>query len=296
MTTETPLVGQSDNSGMFGAETYAQIYSTLQSITLLTNPLTHLQEATFAKVICKRPCFTLCRAFLAYEDYYSTLLKIGNDWQYLFNNKLKVGCSICPGDPYSRWQGCESNIVSSVQDIEQNGGTRFSNMIRGKECGLLGICPKYFYVNDDKDVEASTYGIVKIKGLIETCLICKLCSCDCKCDCKCKCDCFQNCCKICKCDCNDYFDACEILNPGKERQYVIQIAKCCIDYFLAGRYCVVKYVIRDLENSIVGRIEGYPSYCDCSYVYKIDLPPQASPEMKLTIINSIFVMDSLGIH
>ena len=288
MTTEAPLIGEVDasaDSNFFGPETYSQIFATFQTITLLTNPLSHLASSNLAKVICKRPCFTCCRAICPYKDYYYTLLSTNEGWQYLFNNVLSIGCSFCPAGPYSRWESCESRIVSSVQDIEQNGGTAFTSMIKDKNCVIGNLCPKYFYVNGCQ--EEKTHGIVKIRGVCENCCKCDNCCKDCcKCDCKCKCD----------CDCNQYYYACDILNPGKELQYTIYRYECCCDCCFEGKCCSIKYAIKDITGNTTGKIEGYPAYCDSSYVYKIQLPPEASPEIKLTIINSIFVIDALGLY
>ena len=98
MTTEQPLMGEpvTKDNDFFGNEGYSQIFNTFQTIQILTNPLSHLENTNLAKVICKRPCFTACRAVCPYKDYYYTLIKTNEGWQYLFNNILTIPCVVSP--------------------------------------------------------------------------------------------------------------------------------------------------------------------------------------------------------
>ena len=285
MTTEAPLIGDIDKN-FFGRENFTQIYNSFQKITFLTNPLSHLADTTLVIVICKKPCFTCCRAVCPYKDYYSTVIRTNEGWQYLFNNVLSIGCTLCPAGLYCRWKGCESKIVSSAQDIEQNEGTSFANMIKDKACSLGDCCDKYFLVNDFQ--EEKTHGIIKLRGICDRCSKCKCCKCKCI-----LCQCGEC---LCNKDCHDYFLACDILNQGKEIKYSIFLQKCCCDCCYDGKCSPIKYAIKNNSGMTVGRIEGYPNCLECNYVYKIRLSDEASPEIKLTIINAIFVIDALGLH
>lgn len=304
MSDDTPL-SPSESNGIISStgseqpESFQQVYTTFETITFVTNPLSHLEISKQAKVIRKLPCITYCRTFLPFENYYNTIVDSTNGWQYLLNNCFKFGCNLFPCDLFNRPLECNNSIIASYNDLISNKGIEYAKMEKEENCQCAGLCTKYFDVNITTDNEKKMAGIVKIRGPNEW--LCQLCTCKCECRCECKCDCLLDClkCKLCvkcfTCDCNDYFYTCEILTPTKDLKYTIYLTKCCFDYCMAGRYCNVKFTIKDLSNSPVGYIHGFPSFCDCSFVYKIDFPADATPELKLTILNAIYVIDSFGL-
>ena len=101
------------------------------------------------------------------------------------------------------------------------------------------------------------------------------------------CDCCKDCCHILK----HYGD---IIDGNKQFKYALYFRDCCCTYLPnCGIYL---YVLRDANQNDVGRIEGrgrwFP-YCGDTLTYTITFPLDATPELKLTIINAVMLMDMI---
>ena len=108
-------------------------------------------------------------------------------------------------------------------------------------------------------------------------------------------------CKNCPCNpcnlCCDYFYVCDVCNPDKNVVYTIFLKRCCLSCLPFDCLEKLTFVIRNASGNEVGQIDLRRACCVCNGLrqrnctYTITFPPDASPELKLTIINAVYSID-----
>ena len=117
---------------------------------------------------------------------------------------------------------------------------------------------------------------------------------------------FRGCCTVCcakdekKCCqdcCRTAIYCCDILNANNEQVYVIYLIKCCLSCIPDDWFSHFIFEIRDLVGNVVGTIDAkrnccnFYGMCGNNFTYNIFFPPDATPELKLTIINGVIASD-----
>ena len=136
--------------------------------------------------------------------------------------------------------------------------------------------------------------IEKYKGIFTDC--CKG-SCDC-CGLCCCCNICKNCSNCQPCDiCFDYYYCCDILNLARQIVYTIFLRRCCLSCCPLDCLNTISFVIRNAAGVDVGKIELRRTCCTLcglrgnNSTYTINFPLDATPELKLTIINAVISID-----
>ena len=152
------------------------------------------------------------------------------------------------------------------------------------------------------------------KKACSPCIKCFTCACfkncNCKCDFNCEACCKKACfpcikccgyCKICFTSpislCYNYYYVCDACTPDKQPVYTILLKRCSLSFIPTDCCDSLSFVIRNVSGSDVGQIEVRKATCifngfrqkNCTYTIKF--PPDASPELKLTIINAVYSID-----
>ena len=218
-------------------------------------------------------------------------------------------------DLMSRFAYLKSFNLASYDQINSDLGTESVEMLREDNCVFLGLCSNIFSVNTKP--ENKTVGFVRYKGILDECckLKCFSCLCDCtlckNCCINCKncctnCDncctncgnCCTNCtnCELCNI-CFDYYYCCDILSADRQLVYTIFLKRCFISYCPMDCLGSISFVIRNPSGIEVGKNELRRICCDLcgargkNSTYTMNFPLDASPEMKLTIINAVISID-----
>jgi hypothetical protein len=290
-----------------------QFIGEIKKMQYISNPLNELAISPMAVVYygtpccnlkCCLPCSCICSCSLDCGDnfHYSTLISNNGEQKYLFKNLGRLNCKICSCDRMSRFAYCKSFNLSSYDQFSSNAGTESAEMIKENNCVVCGFCSNFFDVYTRPDNKLA--GIVKYKGKCDDCCSCKLDCCCCIpiccgickgcCDCKGLCD--------CKCDiCHDYFYCCDILSNARQLVYSIYLKRCCISCCPTDCLDSLTFTIKSSGGSDVGNIEMRRNCCNCcgllgkSCTYSISFPPDATPELKLTIINAVISIDMFGL-
>ena len=265
-----------------------QFAEAVQKMNFISNPLSELASSPTATIYistkccslrCTYPIMCCCTCTGGCADYfrYNTIINANGVQKYLFRNIAKIGCSLCSTDKLSRFEGCKSMALSSYdQYSELDGGVVCSEMVKNSGCFCCGCCSVDLKV--DIPNENRTAGLVKYRGCCAMC-----CS-------KAESKCCQDCCKT-------VVYCCDILNANNEQVYVIYLIKCCCTY-IPDDWCPhFEFFIRDLKGNDVGKIDAQRNCCNfygmCgnNFTYDIAFPLDASPELKLTIINAVIAID-----
>jgi len=257
-----------------------------QGFNYIENPLRELALSPCATVFYRFPCcnkcgcdFYCCHFDCGYVNKYNTFLNTTAGLKYLSQNLATFGCSPCFNDLFNRFIGCKNFGVSAYSQFD-NGGVFFAEMERNKNCTCSNFCPIEMDVN--LKPENRLAGVVKIHGCLEACWA----------------ECCANCCRprgCCECcNCYNYYYSCEILDSLRQPKYQIYLKRCCLSCF-SGKNCSMSFIITSQFNTnmAVGTIEGYPSGCCVNgYTYNVNFPADATPELKVVILNAVYAIDS----
>lgn len=270
-----------------------QFSEMIQKMNYINSPLSELAAAPSAIVYIGTPCCSIrccvpisccCNCVCDCADYYryNTLINANGVQKFLFKNITKINCSICSTDKVSRFDSCKSFALSSYDQYSaDDGGVLFSEMVKDSCCTCFGLYDMDFKVNIPNENRMA--GIVKFRGC---------CSIWCSECCK-----SRGCCSCCKDCCYDYFYCCDILGPNAEQIYTIYLRKCCLSCIPTDCCGYFRFSIQNQSGSEVGFIEAYRNCCNLcgicgtSFTYSINFPPDASPELKLSIINGVIAID-----
>ena len=289
-----------------------QFIGEIKKMQYISNPLNELAISPMAVVYygtpccnlkCCLPCSCICSCSLDCGDnfHYSTLISSNGEQKYLFKNLGRLNCKICSCDRMSRFAYCKSFNLSSYDQFSSNAGTESAEMIKENNCVVCGLCSNFFDVYTKPDNKLA--GIVRYKGPMDDCCKCDCCCCCCCGNCKGLCDCKElcNCKDLCKCDiCHDYFYCCDILSNARQIVYSIYLKRCCLSLCPTDCLDSLTFIIKSSGGDNVGNIEMRRNCCNCcgplgkSCTYTIGFPSDATPELKLTIINAIISIDMFG--
>lgn len=242
-------------------------------------------------VKCCLPCSCVCNCNLDCGDNfaYNTLVVNNGETKYLYRNQGRLDCKICGCDPFARFAYVKSLNLSAYNQINEGAGTESVEMTKEDTCLFCGICSAFLPVTTKPD--NTRVGFVKYKGFCEDfcknlCLPCIRC--------------FELC-KNCPCNpcnlCCDYFYVCDVCNPDKNVVYTIFLKRCCLSCLPFDCLEKLTFVIRNASGNEVGQIDLRRACCVCNGLrqrnctYTITFPPDASPELKLTIINAVYSID-----
>lgn len=264
--------------------------NSIQKMIYINNPLSELASSPSAIVFRNTLCCPIKWKYFCCGNFYpfTTLLNDGVTQKFLFKNLGLTECSVCPGDTLRKFSSVKSFSLSSYDQYssKEDSGLEFSEVIREPGCVCQGCCSIYFDVN--LKAENKLAGMIKYWGCCEDCC-CNCCCGDKKekgeekskcCDCK-------DCCHV----LNHYGD---IIDGSKQFKYALYYRDCCCSFLPScGIYL---YVLRDSNGNDVGRIEGRGRcipICGDTLTYTITFPLDATPELKLTIINAVMLMDMI---
>ncbi len=266
-----------------------QFTQDIQKMNFISSPLGELASSPSAIVFIGTKCCSLrccipigccCNGCTCGEYYrYNTLTNVNGVQKFLFKNIAKLNCSLCSTDKISRFDSCKSMALSSYDQYNSDdGGAVFSEMVKNPGCFCFGCCTQDFNVNIPNENKLA--GIVRMKGFCS--LLCSEC-------CKSK-----GCCKDC---CQDVYYCCDILTANSQQMYTIYLVRCCIACVPNDWCSHFTFYIRDQNHNDVGRIDAernccnFCGMCGINYTYNIAFPTDATPELKLTIINAVISID-----
>ena len=271
----------------------------IQEIPSISGGLTDLANSPAAVVYFHAPCCALkcpcaflckCNCTDCGENFfYNTLVLNNGDIKYLYRNQGRLDCKICGCDPFARFAYVKSLNLSAYNQINEGAGTESVEMLKEDNCTFCGMCSLFFPVNTKPS--NTTIGFVKYRGFCENlceniCFPCIRCI---------------SLCKQCPCNpCNficDYFYVCDVCSPEKQVVYSIYLKRCCIVCCPLDCLNSLSFSIRDASGKDVGGIELKRACCVCNGLrgknctYTIQFPNDATPELKLTIINAVISID-----
>ena len=261
--------------------------NTIQTLPYISNTLDELASAPSAIVFRNTLCCPIKWKYFCCGNLYpfTTLVNDGVSQKFLFKNIGLTKCSICAGDVLTKFSSIKSFSLSSYEQYSRNdNGLEFSELVKEPGCSCQGCCSIYFDVN--LKAENRLAGMIKYPGCCEDCCCC--------CgkkeeggeEAKC-CDCFKDCCHTVR----HYGD---IIDGSKQFKYALYYRDCCCSFLPScGIYL---FILRDTHGNEVGKIEGRGKcipLCGDTLTYTITFPVDATPELKLTIINAVMLMDIL---
>ncbi len=258
--------------------------TTLQQMPYISNTLVELASSPSAIVYRNTLCCPVKWKYFCCGNIYpfTTLLNDGLTQKFLFKNVGLTKCSICPGDQLSKFSSIKSFSLSSYEQYSStDDGIEFSELIKEPSCGCQGCCSIYFNLN--LKAENRLAGIIKYRGFCEDCCCCKkekggekVSCCDCK-DC-----------------CHNVYHYGDIIDSNKQFKYALYYRDWCCSFLPnCGIYL---FILRDANSNEIGRIEGRGRcipLCGDTLTYTITFPLDATPELKLTIINAVMLMDMI---
>ena len=207
---------------------------------------------------------------------YNTLVCNGGVTKYLYKNLGRLDCKICAADNMARFVYVKSFNVGSYAQIGAEGGTEFVEMTREPNCIFCGICSYYLFVNIKSENRMA--GIVRYRGCCDA-----LCS---------------SCCKSSGCcNCYNYYYCFDVMTPQRDLVYTIYVKRCCLSCLPLDCCGEIDFAIKNASGNEVGAIHASRTCCVCcglrgkNVTYTITFPPDATPEMKLTIINGVISFD-----
>lgn len=293
------------NSSQLNALQYESpndFFSKIEKASYIENPLNELASSSSAIIYYGAPCCTLrccipikCSCDCADYYNYNTLAVNGGVEKYLFKNNVKLDCNICCSNLFNRFAYCKSISLSSYNQYSSDSGVETVEMIKENKLICVGICSYYLDVFTKPD--NNLVGIIQFKGCCRCDYDCckELCEKD-DCCCGCSCGC-SICCNKCEDICFNFFYCCDILTSNKDLVYTIFLRKCCFRFYPIECCEVLTFIIKTPDGTNVGKIEGRRNCCNCygvcgaNFTYTIDFPKNATPQMKLTIINAVIAID-----
>ena len=160
-------------------DTNQQFLDQIKSLAFLKNPLIDLAGASSATVYYGSPCCALrccvplncLKCVCSCEDNYryTTLINNGGiESKFLFRNWVTLNCNIFALNKLSRYKTCKSYTYSSYEDLTNDAGTEFCEMLKESCCSLYGLCSVIFkvYIPSEQNRIA---GMVKYIGYCEEC-------------------------------------------------------------------------------------------------------------------------------
>ena len=293
------------NQPLIDAKVYnseEEFMNQVKNIPFASEGLEDLRNSPTAIVYFNVPCFTLkcaypinplfkCDFSNCLDDYtYHTLIGNSGELKYLYKSQGRLDCKICPLDLFCRFAHVKSSNIASFDQISSSeAGTESVEMLKEDNCTFCGMCSLFFPVNTKPS--NTTIGFVKYRGFCENlceniCFPCIRCI---------------SLCKQCPCNpCNficDYFYVCDVCSPEKQVVYSIYLKRCCIVCCPLDCLNSLSFSIRDSSGKDVGGIELKRACCVCNGLrgknctYTIQFPVDATPELKLTIINAVISID-----
>ena len=260
--------------------------STIQKMPYINNTLEELASSPSAIVFRNTLCCPIKWKYFCCGNIYpfTTLLNDGVTQKFLFKNIGLTNFSICSGDQFTKFSNIKSFSLSSYDQYSstENNGLEFCELIKEPGCKCCGCCSYYFDLNLKADNKLA--GMIKYYGLCDDCCCCskkekgeeKTRCCDCR-DC-----------------CHTLIHYGDIIDGDKNFKYALYYRDCCCSFLPScGIYL---YILRDTNGNEVGRIEGRGRcipLCGDTLTYTITFPLDATPELKLTIINAVMLMDLL---
>ena len=265
--------------------------SNLQNMTYISNALTELASSPSAIVFRNTLCCPIKWKYFCCGNFFpfTTLVNDGVTQKFLFKNLGLTQCSISPGDTLKKFASIKSfSLTSFDQYSSQDNGLEFSEVIKEPNCcDCQGCCSLYFDVN--LKAENRLAGMIKYRGCCED--SCFNCCCGEK---KEKGGEERKCCDCCKDCCHILIHYGDIIDGNKQFKYALYFRDCCCSYL--PNFGTYLYVLRDANQNDVGRIEGRGRcipLCGDTLTYTITFPLDATPELKLTIINAVMLMDMI---
>jgi len=221
-------------------------------------------------------CVFKCSCDCGDNYLYNTLVCNGGVTKYLYKNLGRLDCKICAADNMARFAYVKSFNVGSYAQIGAEGGTEFVEMTREPNCIFCGICSYFLFVNIKSENRMA--GIVRYRGC---------------CDAWC-----SSCCKSSGCcNCYNYYYCFDVMTPQRDLVYTIYVKRCCLSCLPLDCCGEIDFAIKNASGNEVGAIHASRTCCVCcglrgkNVTYTITFPPDATPEMKLTIINGVISFD-----
>ena len=258
----------------------------LNNFSFVQNPLNDLALSSsvvvyYGKSCCSSKYCTPCKCSGDQSIYrtYNTMIINPNDKKYLFKNVVKLNCFSCSLNTMSRFNISKSFSSTSLdQYYLSDSGVETLEMTKESGCTFCGVCSLFLQVK--AKLGDQLFGYIRFKGCYDS--LCERC---------CKCT------SCCPCTCCDYIYCCDVLGANRLPLYTIFEKKlCCI-----GRcfnYCsTANYDIKNTNMDTVGKIIGKKiccnvcGICGSNTVYNIIFPPEATLEIKATIVNAVIAID-----
>ena len=221
-------------------------------------------------------CVFKCNCDCGDNYLYNTLVCNSGVTKYLYKNLGRLDCKICATDNMARFAYVKSFNVGSYDQIAAEGGTEFVEMTREPNCIFCGICSYFLFVNIKSDNKMA--GIVRYMGC---------------CDAWC-----SSCCKSSSCcNCYNYYYCCDVMTPQRALVYTIYLKRCCLSCCPLDCCDAIDFAIKNGSGAEVEAIQLKRTCCVCcglrgkNATYTITFPADATPEMKLTIINAVISID-----
>ena len=260
----------------------------IKAIQQIKDPMNELASSQNAKVFygisccgsgCKCNCDCNCKCECNCDDscedlkvpYNTSIITRGVE-KFFFKNLAYLNLFGISAD--CRVKKISDITLSSTNEYVLNNGSVFSEAIRTSGCTFCRCTSIYFDVHILNEKRLA--GAVKIRGICQGCCGC------------------QDCCKTELCSCYKYYYCCEILNHNKDNIYNIYIRQCrfnCCPVDCCGN---IDFAIKNTSGNTVGEIKCKKDTCSCcgfKCVYNISFPVDCTPEIKLTIINAVIVID-----
>ena len=208
----------------------------------------------------KSCCSRCCCCSSNYE--YKTYVISNGKKEYLFQTSGKIGCHIIR-NKISNFEQCKSYIYSLNE----------KNLL----CEMVGSKGEF----STKILAVKIPNENRIVGTVNFDLVEEETECEC---------CGINICDTINCCC-ETSHCCDILGSNKEK-YKISMKKCC--YNCCGSLKLeIKNKRKGKDGTITALRNGCNLFCLCgnNYNYNINFPPDATPDLKLAIINGVFAVD-----
>ena len=258
----------------------------IQTMPYISNALTELASAPSAIVFRNTLCCPIKWKYFCCGNLYpfTTLLNDGVTQKFLFKNLGLTNFSICPADTLRKFSSIKSfSLTGYDQYSATDGGLEFCELVKEEQgCNCQGCCSIYFHLNIKSENRLA--GTIKYRGCCEDCCCC--------CGKKEKGGEEHKCCDCCKDCCHTVLHYGDIIDSNNQFKYAFYYRDwCCSCLPNCGIYL---FILRDSTGNEVGRVEGRGRcipLCGDTLTYTITFPADATPELKLTIINAVMLMD-----
>ena len=267
-----------------------QTSNMIQNLNKISNLLDQLASARSVNIsntsisCCARCCIPICCS-----DNYEYITSIED--KVLFKSRGELSCKISSTDRLSNFKSCKSLSFSQENPLN-NERTLYCEMVKVSDSLCCGCGKVEFEVNKPNNNDNIFGKIIFDDECSDNANFCDSCECN-KAEC---CEIKDSC--LGKGCCYEKDDICDIYDSNKNKVYTI----CLIKYplFPINFCCVPQFVIENNSEKEVGEIinisKNCCSFCGISginYRYNIKFPsdPEATPELKLTIINALMLID-----